>query len=77
MQRGKTGGNISQMPPSEDLKLQLRHKELEFAQQKARVEDLVDNLKIRSSIFTETHTLQEKLIEELKQLNNDNLNLEN
>jgi|NOAtaT_7_FD_contig_31_2959003_length_225_multi_1_in_0_out_0_1 hypothetical protein len=45
------------MPPSEDLKLQLRHKELEFAQQKARVEDLVDNLKIRSSIFTETHTL--------------------
>jgi hypothetical protein len=31
MQRGKTGGNIGQMPPSEDLKLQLRHKELEFA----------------------------------------------
>lgn len=36
----------------------------------------MDNLKIRSSIFTETHTLQEKLIEELKQLNSDNLNLE-
>ena len=29
--RGKTGGHHGQTPPSEDLKLQLRHKELEFA----------------------------------------------
>ncbi len=39
--------------PSEDLKVQLRQKELAVAQQRARLDDLNDNLKIRSTIFAE------------------------
>ena len=37
--------------PSEDMKAQLRTKELQVAQQRAKVEDLADNLKVRSAIF--------------------------
>ncbi len=57
--------------PSEDLKVQLRQKELAVAQQRARLDDLNDNLKIRSTIFSENQAYHDGLMEELKQLNTE------
>lgn len=56
-----------QVPPDE-LIVQLRQKELQVAQSRARFEDLGDNLKVRESIFRENQAYQSSLVEELKSL---------
>lgn len=63
------------MPPDE-LIVQLRQKELQVAQSRARFEDLGDNLKVRESIFRENQAYQSSLVEELKSLGTEYMKLQ-
>ena len=63
-------------PPSDDLKQKSREKDLEFIQISAKLADLTENLKIRSSIFNESNSLQEQLLSEMRELNTQHMNLE-
>ncbi len=62
--------------PSEDIKAELRKKELQVAQQRAKLEDLADSLKVRSAIFSENEAYHNQLLEELKQVHADHLRLQ-
>eukprot|EP00347_Sterkiella_histriomuscorum_P001912 403370193 len=61
---------------SEDLVQELRKKELQVAQQKAKLEDLQDNLGVKSDIFQSNESYQNGLLAELKQLKTQQLNLQ-
>ena len=77
-QRSKQGpqNNPGKQPPSDELKQKSREKDLEFIQISAKLSDLTENLKIRSSIFNESNTLQEQLLAEMRELNTQHMNLE-
>jgi len=62
--------------PSEDLIHELRKKELQVAQQRARLEDLHEALKFKENAFKESQAYQNGLVEELKSLNTDYLRLQ-
>ena len=62
--------------PSEDIKAHLRQKELQVAQQRARLDDLADSLKVRSTIFQENEAYHNSLLDELKQVHTDHLRLQ-
>lgn len=53
---------------SEDMIIQLRQKELEYAQARARLDDLFDNNKVKEQIFTQNQAYQTSLLNDLKQL---------
>ncbi|CDW86689.1 protein fantom [Stylonychia lemnae] len=71
MSKRATTGSIA----PEELIMQLREKELKVAQQKAKLEDLNDNLKLRYEMFSQNEAYQNGLIAELKQLKQDYIRL--
>lgn len=62
--------------PSEDIKAELRKKELMVAQQRAKLDDLGDSLKVKSVIFQENEAYHNQLLEELKSVHTDHLRLQ-
>jgi hypothetical protein len=61
--------------PSEELQNALSQKELMVAQQKARHDDLLDNLRSRETAFKESQAYKNSMVEELKGLEAEYLRL--
>ena len=62
--------------PSQDLIDELRKRELQCAQSKARRDDLIDTLKVKEVMFQESKNLQQGFLDELKALDTQKLALQ-